>query len=135
MECGNSDTPGRIAEVCESLSRQKVDIYIVPEYKWMGYLAPNQVRIFKGKDCKFKSFVSAQESGLGGGTLLVKIWADKVVEVQCISERILLLKLIIRKAIFTFLLVYAPQIELPKAVKECLYDKLQHTVDKAPATK
>ena len=61
-------------------------------------------------------------------------WAENDIEVQYIPDRILLLKLIIGKAMFTFLSVYAPQVNLSKAVKERFYDELQHTVAKVPAT-
>ena len=57
-------------------------------------LRPNKPTFFKGKGCKFKSFYSAQESALGGAiTMLAESWADEVIEVQCISDRILLLKM------------------------------------------
>ena len=53
---------------------------------------------------------------------------------MCISDRIILLRLVIGKAVFTFLSMYAPQSGLPEAVKEHFYDQLQSTVTKVPAT-
>ena len=58
----------------------------------------------------------------------------KVIEIQCISDRILFLKLIIDKVVFTFLSVYAPQANLPGADKERFYDQLQCSVAKVSAT-
>ena len=119
----------------ETLSRRRVDICGVQEHGDKGSLEPNQVRILTGKDCKYKFFFCAQQSGHGGaGILLAESWADKVIEVQRVSDRILLLKLIIGKAVFTFLSVYAPQVNLPAAEKEHFYDQLQYTAAKVPAT-
>jgi len=44
-----------------------------------------------------------------------------------ISDRIILLRLVIGKAVFTFLSVYAPQSGLPEAVKEHFYDQLHYS--------
>ena len=76
-------------------------------------------------------FFGAKEVGPGGaGILLAESWADKVIEVQCISHKTLLLKLIIGKAGFTFLFVYAPQANLPEPYKGRFHDPLQYAVAK-----
>ena len=125
----------RSAEVVETLTRRNIDVCGIQEHRWKGGLAPNQVRFLKGKNTKFKFFYSAQESGLGGaGILLAEQWADKVIEVQRISHRIILLKTIIGSAVFTFVSVYAPQTGLPNSEKEQFYDQLQHTVAKVPSS-
>ena len=125
----------RSAEVLETLSRRRVDICGVQEHRWKGGITANQVRTLKGKDCKYRFYYCAQESGLGGaGVLLAESWADKVIEVQRISDRILILKLIIGKAVLTFISVYAPQASLPEAVKELFFDQLQVAVAKVPAS-
>ena len=109
----------RSAEELEILSRRRVDICSVQEHRWKGGIRANQVRILKGKSCKYCFYYCAHQSGLGGtGMLLAENWADKVIEDQCISDRILLLKLIIGKAVLTLLSTYAPQANLPEAVKE-----------------
>ena len=90
------------------------DICGVKEHRWLGCLEFNQACIFKGKDSEFKFFYSAQESTQGGASiLLAECWADKVIKVHHISDRILLLKLIIGNAFFTLLSVYAPQANYP----------------------
>ena len=58
-----------------------------------------------------------------------------VTEVQRILGRILLLKLIINNAVFTFLSVHAPQVNRPEAEKERFYDQSQYTVAKIPPTR
>ena len=61
-------------------------------------------------------------------------WADKCIGVQRISDRILLHKLMIGKAVFTFLSVHSPQVNLPGGDREQFYDQLQYAVVKVPAT-
>ena len=57
-----------------------------------------------------------------------------MIEVQCIFDRILPLKLIIGKTVFTFLIMYVPQVNLPEAGKERFYDQLQSTITRVPVT-
>ena len=125
----------RDSEVVETLSRRKVDLCGVQEHRWAGGLTPNQTRFIKGKDSRYKFYWCGNKEGQGGaGILLAEHWVDKVFEVMRISDRIILLRLVIGKAVFTFLSVYAPQSGLPEAVKEHFYDQLQSTVTKVPAT-
>ena len=95
----NFGTPNdRDAEVVETLSRRQVHICGVQEHRFTG----SQVHTLTDKDHKFKFSFYAQ-----AGILLAKNWADKVIEVHRISDRIIILKLIISKAVFTFLSVSA----------------------------
>ena len=116
----------RDAKVVEMLLRWQVNICGVEEH---GFKGP-QVRTVMGMECKFKFFCAQ------AGILLAETWADKVIEVHHIYDRISLLKdkLIIGKAVFTFLSVYAYQVGLSESEKECFYDQLQYLVAKVPAT-
>ena len=113
----------RNAEVVETLSMRQVDICGVQEHMFTGSLEPKQVRTLTNKDWKFKFFFCART-----GIMLSENWADKVIEVQRISDRIILLKLI------TFLSAYAPQVGRTGPDKERFYDQLQCPVAKVPAT-
>ena len=66
------------------------------------------------------------------GILLAKKWTDKVFEVQRPSDRIILLKLIIGKTVYTLVSVYAPQQGRPEAEKDRFYDQLNVVVAKIP---
>ena len=66
--------------------------------------------------------------------MLLENWADQVIEAQRISDRIILLKLIIGKAVFTLLLVYTPQVGWPELEKEHFYGQLQYAVAKVSAS-
>ena len=85
----------RSAEVMEPHSRWRVDIYVAQKHGYMASLTPNQFRILMGKDCKFKFFCPQ------ASILLTGNWADKIVEIQHIPDRIIRLKLIIGKALFS----------------------------------
>ena len=57
--------------------------------------------------------------GQGGADfLLAEKWVDKVFDVLRISDRIILIRLVIGKVVLTFLSVYAPQVGLQEAKKD-----------------
>ncbi|XP_045174424.2 craniofacial development protein 2-like [Mercenaria mercenaria] len=125
----------RGSEVVETLTRRRVDLCCVQEHRWAGSLSANQTRQIKGKDSIYKFFWSGNDRGLGGaGILLAEKWVDKVFDVQRVSDRIILMRLVIGKVVFTFLSVYAPQSGLSETEKERFYDQLQGVVTKIPAS-
>ena len=70
--------------------------------------------------------------GLGVGLLLAEKWIEKIFDVQHVSDRILLMHLVIDKTAFIFISVYAPQVGCPDVEKEQFYDLLQEIVCKVP---
>ena len=95
----------RSVEVVETLSRRRVDLCGVQEHRWAGSLAAKQTRLIKGKDSTFKFFWCGKERGQGGaGFLLAEKRVDKVFDVLHISDRIILIRLVIGKVVFIFLL-------------------------------
>ena len=94
---------------------------------------PNTVRWLKGKDSAYKVFWSGNFEGTNGvGILLAEKWTEKVFKVQCQSGRIILLKLIIGKTVYTLFNVYTPQHGRPQAEKDRFYDQLNAVVAKIP---
>ena len=125
----------RSAEVIETLTRRKVDLCCVQEHRWAGGLLTNQVRWLKGKDSRMKFYWCGNSEGTGGaGILLAEKWSEKVHDVVRISDRILLLKLVIGKNVFTFVSLYAPQVNRDVADRDRFYDQLQSAVMKVPAS-
>ena len=113
-------------EVVETLTRRRVDLCCLQETRLAGGLEANQSRVIKGKDSIYKLYWTGNKLGQGGvAILLAESWMDKVFQVQRISDRILLLKLVIGKTVFTFISLYAPQIGRPMAEKVQFYDQLQ----------
>ncbi|XP_014670792.1 PREDICTED: uncharacterized protein LOC106811605 [Priapulus caudatus] len=122
---------GRASEVVETLSRRKVDICCLQETRYRG----GQCRIFKGKNTKYKCYWSGKDKGTGGvGVLLAEEWIGNVFEVRRVSDRIILLRLVVGSSVLTFLSVYAPQVGLSDVVKDQFYDQLRATAAKVPAS-
>ena len=107
----------------------------IQSYRGVG--SPTQSRTqlhwLKGKDSTYKFYWSGNPKSTNGeGILLAKKWNKNVFEVHCISNRMILLKLIIGKTVFTIISVYAPQQGRPAAEKERFYDQLQSVTAKVP---
>ena len=125
----------RGSEVVETLETRRVDVCGIQEHRFKGALRPNQCKFITGKTTRYKFFWCAQESGQGGtGILLAEKWVNYVAEVKRISDRIIVLKLIVGKATYSLISVYAPQASLPAADKDRFYDQPQSTVALLPAS-
>ena len=61
-------------------------------------------------------------------------WIEKVFEVQRVSDRIILVKLIVGQRVVTFLSVYAPQSGLSDEVKDLFFDRLRAVTARIPAS-
>ena len=55
---------------------------------------------------------------------------DKVYEVNRVSDRLIVVKLVINEMIVSVVSVYAPQVGLCESLKDSFYDELQTTVAK-----
>ena len=124
---------GKEGEVVETLTRRRVDLCCLQETRLHGDLNGNQARLVKGKDTNYKLYWCGNLTGQGGvAVLLHQRWIEKVFAVQRISDRILLLKLIVGKAVYSFISLYAPQKDLSAHEKERFYDQLQSTCMAVP---
>ena len=68
------------------------------------------------------------------GTFVTEEWIEKVFEVQRVSDRIILVKLIVSQRVITFLSVYAPQSGLSDEVKDLFFDQLRAVTARIPAS-
>ena len=92
---------GRVCEVVETLSRRKVDVCCIQETRYRG----GNCRIIKGKDTRYKLYWSGNDKGTAGvGVFVAEEWIEKVFEVQRVSDRILLVKLIVGQRVVTLCL-------------------------------
>ena len=62
--------------------------------------------------------------------LLAPKWVEAIFDDKCVSDRILLIKLVLEKSIVTFLSVYASQAGLDDNLKDLFYENLQWTLIK-----
>ena len=85
----------------------------------------------KGKDTRYKLFWSGNNKGTAGeGVMVAEEWIEKVFEVQRVSDRIILLKMIVGQCVS----VHAPQCGLSDADKDLFYDQLRAVTAKIPAS-
>ena len=94
--------PLTIREVVETLSHRKVDVCCIQETRYRG----GSCRIIKGKDTRYKLYWSGNDKGTAGvGMFVAEEWIEKVFEVQRVSDRIILVKLIVGQCVVTLLSV------------------------------
>ena len=97
---------GRVCEVVETQSYRKVDVCCIEESFYCG---GNRCTI-KGKDTRYKVCWSGNDKDtVGVGVFLAEEWIRKIFEVQRVSDRIILVKLIVGQHVDTILCVNAPQ--------------------------
>ena len=122
---------GRVCEVVETLSRRKVDVCCIQETRYRG----GSCRTIKGKDTRYKLYWSGNDKGTAGvGVHVCGRRMDKAFEVQRVSDRIILMKLIVGQHVVTFLSVYAPQSGLSDEVKDLFFDQLRAVTAGIPAS-
>ena len=122
---------GRVCKVVETLSCREVDVCCIHETRYHG----GNCRTIKGKDTRYKLYGSGNDKGTAVRVFVVKKRTEKVFEVQRVSDRIILVKLIVGQLVVTFLSVYAPQSDLTDEVKELFFDQLGVVNARIPGSK
>ena len=113
---------GRSHEVVRMLARRSADICCVQEVRYRSNITTT---LGEGSE-KYKFWYSSNSSGINGvGILARKELADNVIGVERISDRIMSIKLVLGKAIYNILSVYAPQVGRPNVEKEAFREKLE----------
>ena len=121
---------GRSSEIVETITRRNIDLCCVQEVRWRGA----STRYLTGKDSRYKFFWVGNDQGTNGvGVLLAEKWVDKVYDIKRVSDRIMLIKLLVGESILTVLSVYAPQTGLTESAKDVFYDSLQTVISGLPA--
>ena len=106
---------GRSGEVVETIARKNIDLCCVQEVRWRGA----STRFIKGKDSRYKFFWIGNAKGTGGvGILLAEKWVENVHDIKRISDRIMLIKLLIGNTVLNVLSVYAPHSSLDDSIKD-----------------
>ena len=122
---------GRVCEVVEILSCRKVDVCCIQETRYRG----GNCSTIKGKYTRYKLYWSRNNKGTAGvGVLVAEEWTEKIFEEQRVSDRIILVKLIVGQRVITFLSVYAPQSSLSDEVKDLFFDQLRAVTARIPAS-
>ena len=109
---------GRSAEVVEMLTRRRVDIAGVQEVRYRN----SGTRMINGKSCKYKLFWQGIVTGDGGvGLLVSEEFCKHVVDVRRVSDRIIVVDIVIEAEIISIVSVYAPQSGRSAKKKEKFY--------------
>ncbi|PWA87978.1 craniofacial development protein 2 [Artemisia annua] len=108
-------------ELVNAVIRRKVDIACFQETKWKGS------RTREGNQYKLWYSGSAT-AGNGVGIVLALYLKDKVVKVISISDRIMLVRLVIEEETVNVISAYAPQVGLEDVVKKNFWDSLDDLV-------
>ena len=120
---------GRPSEIVETITRRNIDLCCVQEVRWRGASA----RHITGKNSRYKFFWVGNNQGTSGvGVLLAEKWVDKVYDIKRVSDRIMLIKLLVGEVVLTVLSVYAPQTGLEESTKDAFYDSLQTVISELP---
>ena len=113
----------------ETLSRRKMDVCCIQETRYHD----GSCRIIKGKDTRYKLYWSGNDKGIASvGVFVAEEWIEKVFEVQRVSYRIILVKLIVGQRAVTLLSVYAPQSGLSDVDKDLFFDQLRAVTARIP---
>ena len=120
---------GRSSEIVETITRRNIDLCCVQEVRWRGASARHII----GKDSRYKFFWVGNNQGTSGvGVLLAEKWVDKVYDIKRVSDRIMLIELLVGEVVLTVLSVYAPQTGLEESTKDAFYDSLQTVISELP---
>ena len=122
---------GKASEVVETMSRRRVDLCCLQETRWKTNL-----KLIAGKVFRYKYFGCGNDEGTRGvGILLAGKWWEKVFEVIRVSDRIILILMVVKSVMFVFVSVYAPQANLSESVKDQFYYALQSTIARVSFSK
>ena len=112
---------GRHGEVVEMARRRQLDFVCLQETRWKG----GSARTLGG----YKFFWVGCEEGISGvGVLVAEKWIDKVMEVNRVNERILVVRVIVGRKVLNIISVYAPQTGRNWEEKEEFYITLGKTL-------
>ena len=117
---------GKGRELADMMERRKVDILFVQETKWKGSKARN---LGGG----FKLFYHGQDGRRNGiGVIMKDEYANRVLGVKRVSDRIMCVKLEIEGVIMNLISAYGPQAGCELEEKEEFYSELDEVVESIP---
>ena len=120
---------GRSGELVEVLARRKIDFCCIQETRRKG----GSARWLGSHGMRYKLFWKGKEDGNAGvGILVAEKWVENIVSIDRISERILIVKLLIDKRLAHVVSMYAPQTGRCDTEKDEFWDKATLILGKIP---
>ena len=107
------------------LEPRSVDISCVQDIKFRR----KSFRMISGKRAEYKLFWIGNGKCLGGvGIVLAKKWLDKVIDVSRVSDKRIVINVLIQRIIVSVISVYAPQCRLAESQKDDFYYSRNYVV-------
>ena len=106
---------GRSGEIVDMAGRRRLDFCCLQETRWKG--GSSRMMGEDGKRYKFV-WIGNHKGEAGVGVLVAERWLEKMIEVKRVSDRIIVLRLLLGKSILNLISVYAPQVGRPNLEKE-----------------
>ena len=113
---------GKSVEVAEALAEEAVDVCCLQETRWKGQGA--RVLGKHGQGYKFFWQGSGRAEG-GVGVMLKAEWADRVVSVDRLGERLIVLRMVVGGEVLCVVSAYAPQTGRAQGEKEEFWSALE----------
>uniref|UniRef100_UPI00358FD06E craniofacial development protein 2-like n=1 Tax=Myxine glutinosa TaxID=7769 RepID=UPI00358FD06E len=125
--CNVGTMTGRSGEVVEVLVRRRVDICCVQETRWKG----SGVRMVKGRQGQKYKFVwqGCLEGMNGVGVLFSEEFVGSVVSVTRVSDRLMMVKMMIGKLLVNVISGYAPQVGRSDEEKDKFWCAMENVKD------
>ncbi|GJS42414.1 leucine--tRNA ligase [Tanacetum coccineum] len=118
---------GKFLELVDALKRKKVDIACFQETKWKG--SHNR------EGNQYKLWYSGSTTAHNGvGVILAPNLKDKVIQVSSISDRIMMVRLVIEEETIRVFSVYAPQVGHGEAKNKSFWDSVDDLVKECSMT-
>ena len=113
-------------KVVETLTRRCIYLLYARGDMERCYRIRLQVKV---KESIYRFCWVGNSAGTGGvGILLIGKWIEKVRNVNRVSDRIIVIKLVVRQNVVPVVSVYVPQCGLDDSIKDKLYVELLHVV-------
>ena len=114
---------GRRRELADMMERRNVDILCLQETKWKGSKARNI-----GGGCKiFYNGADGRKNGIG--IVLKEELAESVLEVKRVSDRLMAMKLEVKRSILNIVSAYAPQVNYSMEEKNDFWEDLDGLIE------
>jgi hypothetical protein len=107
---------GRSGEVVDMAARRMLDFCCLQETRWKGGCA----RTIGEDGARYKFFWNGcDEKGVSGvGVLVAERWIESVLEVRRVSERLIVVRVVVGKSVLNLICAYAPQVGRAMEEKE-----------------
>ena len=119
----------RSGEIVDVMMRRKIELCCLQETRWKGGSAK-----WMGKaGSRFKFFWKGSDVAVGGiGIMMCESLAERVIRVDRVSDRLLLVKFVLNKRVVNVISAYAPQSGRPDIEKEAFWQRIHDLVADIP---